>query len=255
MRVVTWNVNSLKARMHRVTELLELHDPDVVLLQETKASPEHFPHLELQAAGYTAVDNSTGRWAGVAILARGDVDGVQIGLPGESASEEGRWVEATVDGVTFASVYVINGRALDDPMFPAKLDFLDAMCARLDELAQRGPTIVGGDFNIAPADEDVWHPPAFEGGTHVTVEERERLERMLACGYVDAYRTLEPEATGYTWWDYRAGHFHKNFGLRIDLFLVSHHLSEQIATCGIDRNFRKGPKPSDHAPLLMTLEP
>jgi exodeoxyribonuclease-3 len=258
MLVATWNVNSLKARMPRVLELIDQHAPDVLLLQETKASPEQFPHLELQAAGYTAADHSGGRWAGVAVLARdavGEVAGVRTDLAGNPVPDEARWVEATVGGVTFVSVYVINGRALDDPMFPLKLEFLEAMRARLAALAETGPTIVGGDFNIAPADVDVWDPPAFEGATHVTADERSRLAAMLDSGYVDAFRAVDPDGQGFTWWDYRAGHFHKGHGLRIDLFLVSHHLADRIETCGIDRDFRKGTKPSDHAPLLLGLAP
>lgn len=255
MLVTTWNVNSLKARWPRVEEFLDLHLPAVVLLQETKAAPEQFPHLELQASGYTAVDNSGGRWAGTAVLVRDghEVDGVQVGLPGTPVADEARWVEARVDGTTFASVYVVNGRALDDPMFPVKLDFLDAMAARLAELRAAGPVVLGGDINVAPSDLDVYDPAAFEGSTHVTEEERGRLQGMLDLGFVDAYRHLHPDEVGFTWWDYRAGRFHRNLGLRIDLFLVSDDLAGRLVRCGIDRNFRKGPKPSDHAPLLLQL--
>ena len=255
MLATTWNVNSLRARMPRVQELLDLHLPSVVLLQETKTAPDQFPHLELQAAGYTAVDHSGGRWAGTAVLVRDghEVDDVQVGLPGSPVPDEARWVECRVDGITFASVYVVNGRTLDDPMFAAKLDFLDAMAARLAELRDAGPTVLGGDLNIVPADIDVYDPAAFEGGTHVTAEERGRLQGMLEGGYVDAYRQLHPDEVGHTWWDYRAGHFHKRMGLRIDLFLVSDDLAGRIERCGIDRNFRKGPKPSDHAPLMLQL--
>ncbi len=235
---------------------LDLHLPGVVLLQETKAAPEQFPHLELQAAGYTAVDNSAGRWAGVAVLVRDghELGEVQVGLPNSPVPDEARWVEADVDGTRFVSVYVVNGRTLDDPMFAAKLDFLDAMADRLATLRAQGPVVLGGDLNVAPADLDVYDPAAFVGGTHVTEEERGRLRAMLDGGFVDAYRHLHPDEVGHTWWDYRAGNFHKGKGLRIDLFLVSDHLADGIRRCGIDRNFRKGPKPSDHAPLLLQLE-
>lgn len=253
--ITTWNVNSLKARMPRLQELFDLHMPGVVLLQETKAAPAQFPHLELQAAGYTAVDHSSGRWSGVAVLVRDghEVEATRVGLPGSPVPDEARWVEAVVDGVTYVSVYVVNGRALDDPMFAVKLDFLDAMEARLAELRAHGPVVLGGDLNIAPADIDCYDPAAFVGGTHVTEQERGRLRAMLDGGYVDAYRHLHPDEVGHTWWDYRAGHFHKGKGLRIDLFLVSDDLAGRLVRCGIDRNFRKGPKPSDHAPLLLQL--
>lgn len=253
MLIVTWNVNSLRARMPRVLEFLEQHQPDALCLQETKVHGETFPHMEIQAAGYRAVEHSAGQWAGVAILVKNGAvlgDDVVRGLPGEPLPEDARWVEATVNGIRVISVYVINGRTLDDPMFPHKLTFLDAMERRMAELGDT-PYVVCGDFNIAPADIDVYDPKVFVGGTHVTPEERERLQRLLALGAVDAYRHLEPEAVQHTWWDYRGGNFHRGLGLRIDLALVSQNLASRLVECGIDRDFRKGPKPSDHAPVLI----
>ncbi|HEY8339611.1 MAG TPA: exodeoxyribonuclease III [Egibacteraceae bacterium] len=265
MRLVTWNVNSLKARLPRLLELLEEHRPDVVCLQETKAALDAFPHLDLAAAGYTAVDHSAGRWAGVAILARDDhrVDDVVRGLEGEVAPQEARWLEATVDGVRVVSVYVPNGRALGTPTFEAKLRFLEAMERRVRALlgsAQEGAgaaparsLVVAGDMNVCLTDADVYDPAAFVGSTHVTEDERSRLRAVLAAGLVDAYRALHPDEVGFTWWDYRAGHFHKRMGLRLDLVLLSHDLAERLEHCGIDRSYRKGPKPSDHAPVLVDL--
>ncbi len=257
MRVVTWNVNSLKMRMPRVLEFIELHRPDVMLLQETKAPAGAFPDLELAEAGYHAVHHSAGQWAGVAVIARRELtlDDATLSLPGDPVPEEARWCEATVDGIRLASVYVPNGRTLDSPEYPRKLRFLDAMAGRIAELqSQDTPTIVAGDMNIAPADADVYDPPSFEGGTHVSAAERGRLAQILDGGMVDAYRAVHPDEVQYTWWDYRAGHFHKGFGLRIDLALVSSELAERLSACGIDRNFRKGKKPSDHAPLLIDLD-
>lgn len=251
MKLVTWNVNSLKMRLPRVVELLGEHSPDVVCLQETKTTAEAFPADDLAAAGYTAVHHSGGRWAGVAILAKAGT-GAQdpsCGLPGEAVVDECRWVEASVAGVRVASVYVPNGRSLDNPAFAEKLTFLDAMQTRIAQLAST-PAIVAGDMNIAPADIDVYDPAGFVGSTHTSEAERSRLTAMLDLGMVDAYRHLEPESVGYTWWDYRAGHFHKGLGLRIDLVLVAAPLAERLTFCGIDRNYRKGPKPSDHAPLI-----
>lgn len=255
MRVVTWNVNSLKMRMPRVIEFIETHRPDVLFLQETKAPQDAFPDLELAEAGYHAIHHSAGQWAGVALLARSDLplEDPALSLPGDPVPEEARWCEATIDGIRMASVYVPNGRTLDSPEYPRKLAFLDAMAARLAELNTRSPVIVAGDMNIAPANLDVYDPPAFEGGTHVSAAERTRLGRILDGGMVDAYRAVHPDEVQYTWWDYRAGHFHKGFGLRIDLALVSTPLAERLTACGIDRNFRKGKKPSDHAPLLLDL--
>lgn len=255
MRVVTWNVNSLKMRMPRLLELIDLHRPDVLCLQETKAPTDAFPDLELAGAGYHAVHHSAGQWAGVALVARSELplEDPAMSLPGDPAPEEARWCEATIAGIRMASAYVPNGRALDSPEYPRKLAFLDAMAARITELRRAAEVLVAGDLNIAPADTDVYDPPSFEGGTHVSAAERSRLARILDGGMVDAYRALHPDEVQYTWWDYRAGHFHKGFGLRIDLALLSISLAERLTACGIDRNFRKGRKPSDHAPLLLDL--
>jgi exodeoxyribonuclease-3 len=166
-------------------------------------------------------------------------------------ASEARWCEATVEGIRFASTYVPNGRTLDSPEFPRKLEFLDAAVQRVR--AAPRPLILVGDMNIAPADIDVYDPALFVGGTHVTREERMRLEQMLDTGLLDAYRELHPGEQQFTWWDYRAGNFHKGLGLRIDLALLSADLGARLVSCGIDRNFRKGKKPSDHAPLLIEL--
>jgi exodeoxyribonuclease-3 len=254
--LATWNVNSLKVRLPRVLEFLELHRPDVVCLQETKVAPEAFPEAELARAGYGATHHSGGRWGGVAILARHPLEpeAALAGLPGEADPAEARWCEATVGELRIASVYVPNGRTLDSPEYPRKLTFLDAMVARARSAAAGGEALlIAGDFNIAPADLDVYDPNAFAGGTHVSAPERKRLAQMLDAGLVDAYRHLYPQEVGYTWWDYRQGHFHRKLGLRIDLWLIPSGLAGRLERCGIDRNFRKGQKPSDHAPLLLEL--
>jgi exodeoxyribonuclease-3 len=250
VKLVTWNVNSLGARMPRVLELLDRHRPEIVFLQETKCSPDAFPTTELADAGYAAVHHSGGRWAGVAILAREGLPLTEVGtgLPGELMAEEARWVEASVGGLRVASTYVTNGRAVGTPTFDEKLAFLDAIVARAGTL-----DAVLGDFNVAPADVDVYDPEAFVGSTHVTPDERDRIFRLHDLGLVDAFRHLHPEGVGFTWWDYRQGHFHRGMGLRIDLALLRAPLADRLVACGIDRDMRKGPKPSDHAPLLVEL--
>ncbi|MDO9356570.1 MAG: exodeoxyribonuclease III [Solirubrobacteraceae bacterium] len=257
MRVVSWNVNSLRARLHRVEELLAQHQPDVVLLQETKCAPEQFPHEELAAMGYHAADASSGRWTGVAILARRElaIEDPTTELFGNPLASEARWVEATVSGIRFASVYVVNGRSLDHEMYFVKLEFLQAIADRAGDLREKGPMIIAGDMNVCPTDLDVWNPVAFEGHTHVSAPERKALTRVLESGgLVDAHRhRYGDDAVQYTWWDYRAGSFHKNQGLRIDLHLVSESLAGQIADVRILRDLRKGDKPSDHAPLELEL--
>ena len=259
MRVATWNVNSLIARLERVVAFLAEYEPDVLLVQETKVAPETFPHLSLEAAGYSAADHSGGRWEGVAVIARHglDITDVRPGLAGEPDPGQARWVEATVGETTFASVYVPNGRALGTETFAEKLVFLEAMAARAEHLGPR--TILGGDMNVCPTDLDVWNPAEIHGATHITDDERSRLRRVLEAGFVDAFRTLHPDEPGFSWWDYRAGHFHKGFGLRIDLLLVSAALAAGVRSARIDRDYRKpskvpGTKPSDHAPLIVDLD-
>lgn len=258
MRLVTWNVNSLGARMPRVLEFLAAFEPDVALLQETKTADDAFPAAELEAAGYHAVHHSAGRWAGVAILAREKPANVGVGLPGELRADEARWIEADVGDIRVASAYVTNGRAVGTEWFDEKLAFLDAMAMRAEQLRDdpARPLIVGGDFNVTRDDRDVYDPAAFAGETHVTPDERGRLEAIIERGgLVDAFRQLHPDEVQYTWWDYRQGHFHKNLGLRIDYALVARSLAGGLRSCGMVRDFRKGkPTPSDHAPLLVELD-
>jgi len=255
VKLATWNVNSLKMRLPRVLEFLTQHRPDILCLQETKANPDAFPHLDFAAAGYVAADHSCGRWAGVAVLApeKTPPTAARHGLPGEVDTGECRWVEADVAGVRVASVYVPNGRALGTETFTAKLAFLDALRARAADLAGRD-AVIAGDLNVTRSDLDVYDPALFRNSTHVTPAERDRLKAILDEGFVDTYRDLHPGEAGYTWWDYRAGDFHNHRGLRIDFALVSRSLADRLTACGIDRNYRKGPKPSDHAPLLAELE-
>jgi len=248
VKLCTWNVNSLLVRMPRVLELLAQHAPDIVLLQETKTAAAAFPEAELRAAGYHAAHHSAGRWAGVALLAREPLQDVCAGLAGEPAVDEARWIEATAYGLRLASVYVPNGRAVGHPEYLKKLAFYDAMRERIGAI-----DVLAGDFNVCPADIDVYDPAAFVGSTHVQPEERERFAALLADGHVDAFRHLHPDEVGFTWWDYRQGHFHRKMGLRIDAYVVAPGVAGRITVCGIDRNYRKGPKPSDHAPLLLEL--
>ena len=254
MQLVTWNVNSLNARLPRVLEFLEQVAPDVLCLQETKCTPDAFPVEALREAGYDAVHHSGGRWAGVAILARAglELQAPSSGLPGEAQADQARWIEATVGGVRIASVYVVNGQAVGTGPFAEKLQFLEAMAARAAALrAAGGPMAIAGDFNVCPTDLDVYDVAAFTGATHVTEEERTALRGILDAGRLrDAHETVRPGEQQFTWWDYRAGHFHKGLGLRIDLVLLSEDLAGGLTRCGIERDFRKGTKPSDHAPLV-----
>lgn len=255
MRLVTWNVNSLRQRLPRVLEFVAEHAPDVICLQETKSDAAAFPHDELAAAGYRAADHSGGRWAGVAVLAREPLalEDPAHGLPGEPARDEARWVEATVGGVRVVSTYVPNGRVVDSEWYAQKLDFLAAAAERVRAIRAAGtPLVVAGDMNVAPADIDVYDPAAFAHETHVTPPERDALAAVAEAGGLhDAFRRLHPGEQQFTWWDYRAGHFHKGLGLRIDHALVSEELAARLVRAGIERPYRKGPRPSDHAPLVV----
>jgi exodeoxyribonuclease-3 len=261
MLFVTWNVNSLRARLPRVLELIERHRPDVLALQETKCSPANFPAAELESAGYSVTHSSAGQWAGVALLVRGPLDATQpvLELHADVVRGEARWCEATVMGIRFISTYVPNGRALDSPEFPRKLAFLSAAADRVAGLRSSAPALpllLAGDLNIAPSDDDVYDAAAYIGATHVSEPERSALETLMQRGELrDAFRALHPGERQFTWWDYRAGNFHKNLGMRIDLVLVTPELASGLRSCGIDRDFRKGTKPSDHAPLLVDFDP
>ncbi len=268
MLLVTWNVNSLNARMDHLAALVDRHAPDVVCLQETKCADDRFPGLEVESLGYQAAAANGGGREGVAILAREDLglDDVVMDLPGNPRPDEARWIEATVAGVRVASVYVVNGRSLDHPVFSDKLEMLDRMRDHAEQLVSSGPTVIMGDFNIAPRDEDVYDPKAFQGSTHTSDAERKRLQALLDVGLTDAWdATPERGEHQYTWWDYRMGNFHKNKGLRIDLALMTSDLAADLSWVGIDRDLRKNvkerdgvelaepAKPSDHAPLLVRV--
>ena len=257
MKCVTWNVNSLRARLPRVEEFLSEVQPDVLLLQETKCSPEQFPHEAIEAAGYQSVDYSGGRWCGVAVLAPQGVDLelVTAGLEGEPNPDEARWVEAAVGGIRVISVYAPNGREVNSVHYDQKLEFFGAAAERLAGLRDVTPLLVGGDMNVAPRDTDVWDIAALEGSTHITMQEREALTAMAeAGGLTDAHESLlGPESEQFTWWDYRGGSFHRGFGMRIDHFLLSPDLTSRLESCEIVRDYRKGEKPSDHVPLLIDI--
>lgn len=257
MLFVTWNVNSLRARLPRVLELLAAHQPDVVALQETKCTAENFPLAELGEAGYEVVHHSGGQWAGVALLVRRPLapELPLLGLPGDGVPTEARWCEATVSGIRFVSTYVPNGRTLDSPEFPRKLAFLEAAAERAAAIRdEQLNMVIAGDMNVAPDDGDVYDPSFYVQSTHVSEPERAGLRAIQERGdLIDAYRHVHPDEAQFTWWDYRAGNFHKNLGMRIDLVLISERLGEGLMGAGIDRDFRKGFKPSDHAPLLVWM--
>ena len=267
MRIATWNVNSLKARLEKVTWWLERARPDVLLLQETKLADAEAPVAAFRAAGYALAHHGEGRWTGVAIASRCGLESVVTNF-GEplvpSGGEEGdsdplaeaRMISAVCGGIRMVCLYAPNGRVVGSAFYAAKLAWFDRLSRWLEASARPGDALVlGGDLNVAPADIDVWDPRACHGGTHVSAPERAAFARLCAFGLVDAYRLHHPERDRYTWWDYRAGHFHKNFGMRIDHLLVSAPLAPRTLSAEIDREARKGkPIPSDHAPLVVDVD-
>jgi exodeoxyribonuclease-3 len=253
VRLVTWNVNSLKARLTRVEEWLTTVRPDVVCLQETKLADGAFPGLAFSALGYEVAHHGEGRWNGVAIASRVGIDDVAEGFcDDEPPDPEARVLWATCGGVRVGTVYVPNGRAVGSDHYEYKLRWLARLRACLTGRHDPAePLVVCGDFNIAPDDRDVYDPEAFAGDTHVTEPERAALASLLDWGLVDVFRQHYQVGGLFSWWDYRAGNFHKGKGMRIDLVLATKELADRSTAVLIDRNARKGKAPSDHAPVVV----
>jgi exodeoxyribonuclease-3 len=276
MRIATWNVNSLKARMDRVLWWLDRAQPDVLMMQETKLTDDEAPVLPFKMRGYELVHHGEGRWNGVAIASRATVEqdtvitnfgdgpvrnsgaGVGTNFAEEDFNpfDEARMLSVTIDGTRFVCLYAPNGRVVGSPFYTGKLAWYDRLGKWLAEAAAHtSGLVVGGDMNVAPTSADVWNEAAVHGGTHVSQPEREAFAELLSSGLVDAYRLKRPEPARFTWWDYRQGHFHKNMGMRIDHLLVSPPVAKRVVFAEIDREARKGvPVPSDHAPLLVDLD-
>jgi exodeoxyribonuclease-3 len=261
MRLATWNVNSLKARLDRVLAWLEATTPDVLCMQETKLTDATMPELAFRAIGYEVAHHGLGQWNGVAIASRIGIEEVQAGLPTSDGwtDDGGRFLAATCGGVRLATIYVPNGRVVGSEFYEQKLVWLDRinewLITRCDPAT---PMAVCGDFNVAPTDDDVYDPAAVHGATHVSGPEREAVARMREWGLVDIVRQFHPEPGFFTWWDYRAGNFHKNLGMRIDHVYVTEPLAARAVSAERDRDARKPSTypgiPSDHAPLIVDFE-
>jgi exodeoxyribonuclease-3 len=274
VRIATWNVNSLHARLPAVEKWLSRASPDVLLMQETKLPDEQVPELAFRMAGYELVHHGEGRWNGVAIASRlsisevvtnfgdGPVRDSRMGSGAGAAEEdfdpfdEARMLSVVIGGVRFVSLYAPNGREVGSRFYEGKLRWLGRVHRWLAETCSpEEPLVVAGDFNATPADEDVWDAAAAHGGTHVSEPERAALARLREWGLVDGFRLHQPGPGRFTWWDYRAGMFHKNFGMRIDLIYLTRPLAERMVWAEIDREARKGPPtPSDHAPVVVDLD-
>jgi exodeoxyribonuclease-3 len=278
MRIATWNVNSLKARLPRVEEWLAQRQPDVLLMQETKLFDETAPDMAFRMAGYELAHHGEGRWNGVAIASRIGIEDVVTNfgdgpvrritaetLAAASAEaleaeaslapgDEARMISAVCGGVRVVSIYAPNGRALETPFYRAKLAWFDRLSRWFSETQDPGSKLaLGGDFNVAPEDIDVYDMAAYQNSTHVSEPERTAVARLREWGLIDAYRLHHPEPGKFSWWDYRAGNFHKGLGMRIDHLYVSRSLADCCTLAEIDRDARKGKLPSDHAPLYIDL--
>jgi exodeoxyribonuclease-3 len=273
MRIATWNVNSLKARMDAVERWLERAAPDVLLMQETKLADEDAPVMPFQLAGYELLHHGEGRWNGVAIASRvGLADPItnfgdgpvrdsrtvasDVAEEDFDPSDEARMVSAVCGGIRVVCLYAPNGRVVGSPFYQGKLRWFERLAAWTASALEDGaPLVLGGDMNVTPTDRDVWDPVAAHGGTHVSAPERAALGRLESLGLVDAYRVRQDAGGRFSWWDYRAGMFHKNMGMRIDLLYVTPDIADRIVWVEIDREARKGPPtPSDHAPVVIDLD-
>lgn len=268
MRIATWNVNSLRARLEKVGWWLNRAQPDVLLIQETKLTDEDAPVEEFARHGYELAHHGQGRWNGVAIASRVGIRDVvtNFGQPLQVSATpdvgddepfaEARMISAVCGDVRVASIYAPNGRVVGSEFYQAKLVWFGRLLRWCRETRTPDEALVlGGDFNVAPEDADVWDPNACHGGTHVSPEERAAIAELMRWGLIDAYRLKHPEPNRYTWWDYRAGCFHKNLGMRIDHLFVSAPVASRVVWSEIDREARKGkPTPSDHAPLVADLD-
>jgi len=268
MRIATWNVNSLKARLDKVRWWLDRARPDVLMMQETKLADAEAPVALFRELGFALAHHGEGRWNGVAIASRCGLQDVvtNFGEPlrrprtpdmgDDEPLAEARMVSAVCAGIRVVCVYAPNGRVVGSPFYEAKLAWYARLARWLAEAADPGaPLVLGGDMNVAPEDADVWDARACHGGTHVSGPERQAFAGLLRWGLIDAYRLHHQEPGRYTWWDYRAGNFHKNFGMRIDHLLVSAPLRARTVGAEIDREARKGkPVPSDHAPLVIDVD-
>jgi exodeoxyribonuclease-3 len=262
MRLATWNVNSVRSRVARITDWLKRESVDVLAMQEIKCTPAQFPLQAFEDAGYEVALHGLNQWNGVAIASRHPIDDVEVGFPGmpgfgkegAEAAAEARAIGATTAGVRLWSLYVPNGRSLGDPHYDYKLAWLGALTAATRTwAAAREPFALTGDFNIAPLDSDVGDPSLIPGlSTHISPPERAAFEALLAAGVTDVVRPLVP--TGYTYWDYKQLRFPRNEGLRIDFVLGSKEFADAVTGAAIHRNERKGDAPSDHVPVVVDVD-
>jgi len=255
MRIATWNVNGLRARLEFILHWLASREPDLVGMQELKVSDDEFPHEAFNAAGYQVVTHGQKGWNGVAIVSRESVEVETRGLPGQ-ADAGARLIRARVDDLSFATVYCPNGKDIDHPDFPEKLAWYDDLCTYVAGVDGNAPFVIGGDFNIVPEPLDCWRGEAADGTIFCTVEERSRYRALEDAGLADLFRHAHPGEQTFSWWDYRGGAFHRGMGLRIDMLLGTPPVVQRLRDVFVDRDYRRkkdGMTASDHAPVIADL--
>ena len=254
MKIATFNVNSIRARLPRVLEWLEDAAPDVALLQEIKIQSEDFPALEFQSLGYDVAVHGQKSYNGVAILSRHPMEDITTGLPGDGDDDQARYIEATVKGIRVCGIYLPNGNPVDSDKFPYKLAWMDRLIAHIRDtlLPQEMPTVLGGDYNCCPTDRDVYDPEGFADDALCRPETRARFRTMLNLGLTEAWRALHSEIA-YTYWDYQRGRWSRDEGLRIDHLLLTPQAADRLVACEVDKAPRGKQKASDHTPVWVEL--
>ncbi len=255
-KIATWNVNSVRARLPRVIEWLGEAEPDIVLVQEIKATEETFPRAEIEDLGYNIAIRGQKNFNGVAILAKRPIEDVVTELPGDASDEQARYIEAFVGGLRVASIYLPNGNPAPGEKFDYKLAWMGRLHSHVrDLLTHDGEAIVlGGDYNVIPADEDCYDPPAWADDALARPESRRLFRAVLHLGLTDAFRALNPEPHVYSFWDYQRGAWQKDFGIRIDHLLLSPHAADRLSASGIDKKPRGRQKASDHTPVWCEID-
>lgn len=254
MKIASWNVNSVKARLPRLVDYLKDASPDVLCLQELKVVDEAFPRQEVEDLGYHVETHGQKTYNGVALLSKDPIEDVMRRLPGDDSDEQSRYIEGTVNNVRIASIYLPNGNPVETEKFPYKLGWMDRLIDRARHLLTlEEPTVLAGDYNVIPQDEDCYDAKAWEGDALTQPESRNRFRQLLNMGYADAYRTFTPEVN-YTYWDYQRGAWQKDHGIRIDHLLLSPQATDRLEKVGIDKGPRGQERPSDHTPIWVDIK-
>jgi exodeoxyribonuclease-3 len=256
LKIASWNVNSVKARLPNLLGWLGDAAPDVVLLQEIKTLEENFPALEIEDLGYTTAVSGQKTYNGVAILSKRRIEDVSRGLPGDESDEQARYIEAVIDGtVRVASIYLPNGNPTESEKYPYKLAWMKRLRAHIESLlAYDEVAVFGGDYNVCPSDDDVYDPQGWRDDALCRPESRAHFQALMNLGLTDAFRALHPELGAYTFWDYQKGRWQRDEGLRIDHLLLSPQAADRLNACAVDKGPRSKEKPSDHTPIWCEIE-